>query len=116
MARRAAAADTQMPKTASLPDVVRNMRPHAEQAAAMLRALANEQRLLILCNLTAGELSVGQLQERLPLSQSALSQHLAVLRETGAVRTRRAAQSVFYALRPGPAARIVRTLHRIYCG
>lgn len=116
MARRAAAADTHMPTTASLPDVVRNMRPHAEQAAAMLRALANEQRLLILCNLTAGELSVGQLQERLPLSQSALSQHLAVLRETGAVRTRRAAQSVFYALRPGPAVRIVRTLHRIYCG
>jgi DNA-binding transcriptional ArsR family regulator len=115
MARRTALAHTQIPKPPAIPDAVRSMQPHAEQAAELLRALANEQRLLILCNLTAGELSVGQLQERLPLSQSALSQHLAVLRATGAVRTRRESQSVFYALQPGPAARIVRTLHRIYC-
>jgi DNA-binding transcriptional ArsR family regulator len=93
----------------------RTMRPHAESAAALLKALANEQRLMILCNLADGELSVGDLNERLPLSQSALSQHLAVLRKQGIVATRREAQAVFYSLRPGAAARVVNLLHDIYC-
>ena len=96
--------------------VAARMRPHAESAAALLRALANEQRLLILCYLSEGERSVGELNERLPLSQSALSQHLAVLREGGVVATRREGQSVFYSLVDGPAARVVGTLHDIYCG
>ena len=61
----------------------REMQPHALQAAELLKALANEQRLMILCHLLKGSLSVGQLNERVPLSQSALSQHLAVLREPG---------------------------------
>jgi DNA-binding transcriptional ArsR family regulator len=91
------------------------MRPHAQNAAALLKALGNEQRLMILCNLADGELSVGELNERLPLSQSALSQHLAVLREQGIVATRREAQAVFYSLQPGPAARVVSLLHDIYC-
>jgi DNA-binding transcriptional ArsR family regulator len=91
------------------------MRPHAERAATLLRALANEQRLMILCNLSEGELSVGELNARLPLSQSALSQHLAVLRETGIVTTRREAQAVFYSLGGGPATRVIGTLHDIYC-
>ena len=56
-----------------------SMRPHAESAAGLLKALANPQRLMILCNLADGELTVGELIERLPLSQSATSQHLAVL-------------------------------------
>ncbi len=98
-----------------LPKTVKDMLPHAEEAAELLRALANEQRLMILCNLTEGEMSVGELNERLPLSQSALSQHLAVLRDTGAVTTRRAAQTVYYSLKPGPAGRVVATLHQIYC-
>jgi DNA-binding transcriptional ArsR family regulator len=98
-----------------VPKTVKEMLPHAEEAAELLRALANEQRLMILCNLTEGELSVGELNERLPLSQSALSQHLAVLRDRGAVITRREAQTVYYALKPGPAARVVATLHQIYC-
>ncbi len=96
--------------------LMQQMLPHAEQAATLLRALANEQRLMILCNLSAGELSVGQLNERVPLNQSALSQHLAVLRKSGAVNTRREAQTVYYSLTPGPAADIVATLHSIYCG
>jgi len=91
------------------------MLPHAEQAATLLRALANEQRLMILCNLSGGELSVGQLNERVPLNQSALSQHLAVLRKTGAVNTRREAQTVYYSLKPGPAADVIAILHSIYC-
>jgi DNA-binding transcriptional ArsR family regulator len=92
------------------------MRPHARSAAALLRALSNEQRLLILCHLSEGERSVGELNDRLPLSQSALSQHLAVLREGGVVATRREGQSVLYSLADGPAARVVGTLHDIYCG
>jgi len=94
---------------------VEAMTPHAEQAATLLRALANEQRLMILCNLAGGELSVGELNERVPLSQSALSQHLAVLRECGIVTTRRSGQTVHYSLADGPASRVVETLHEIYC-
>ena len=96
--------------------LARTMRPHARSAAALLRALGNEQRLLILCNLADGELSVGELHGRLTLSQSALSQHLAVLREEQIVATRREAQVIYYALKPGAAARVVGLLHDIYCG
>jgi len=102
-------------KTAVTSAIVHEMLPHAEQAATLLRALANEQRLMILCNLSEGELSVGQLNERLPLNQSALSQHLAVLRKTGIVNTRREAQTVYYSLKPGPGASVIDTLHEIYC-
>lgn len=91
------------------------MRPHAIAASSLLKALANEQRLMILCNLSGTELSVGELNERLPLSQSALSQHLAVLRDADIVRTRRDGQTVHYSLADGPAAQVVETLHRIFC-
>lgn len=87
----------------------------AEEASQLLRLLGNPHRLLILCALVEGELSVGQLQARLPLSQSALSQHLARLREAGVVLTRRAAQQIFYALPPGPVTAVMATLHRVYC-
>ena len=92
------------------------MRPHAEAAADLLRALANEQRLLVLCMLADAEMTVGELNAALPLSQSALSQHLAVLRESGIVATRKQGLSVYYSMKPGPAARVVATLHSIYCG
>lgn len=91
------------------------LEPRAAEAAALLRLLANPHRLLILCALVEGEASVGQLQARLPLSQSALSQHLARLREAGVVATRRAAQQIFYALPPGPVTAVMATLHRVYC-
>ena len=93
-----------------------DMAAHAEEAARLLRALANPHRLLVLCVLSEGELPVGELNERVPLSQSALSQHLAVLREDGLVTTRREAQAIHYRLAPGPAPALIRTLHRIYCG
>ena len=92
------------------------MRRHASDAARLLRALANEKRLMLLCLLVEGERSVGELNARVDLSQSALSQHLAVLREDGLVSTRREAQTIYYALAPGPAHRIIETLHGIYCG
>jgi DNA-binding transcriptional ArsR family regulator len=91
------------------------MRPHAAQAAAFLKALANEQRLMILCNLVEGPLSVGQLNERVPLSQSALSQHLGTLREAGVVTTTRESQSIIYSLQPGITARIIGLLHEEFC-
>ncbi|RMH93424.1 transcriptional regulator [Lysobacter pythonis] len=92
------------------------MREHAGQAARLLKALANEKRLLLLCQLVEGERSVGELNANIDLSQSALSQHLAVLRADGLVRTRREAQTIHYSLAPGPARRILETLHAIYCG
>lgn len=82
----------------------------------MLKALANEKRLMLLCLLVEGEQSVGKLNAELDLSQSALSQHLAVLRADGLVDTRREAQTIYYSLAQGPAQRIIQTLHDIYCG
>jgi DNA-binding transcriptional ArsR family regulator len=93
------------------------MRANSDEAARLLKALANPQRLRMLCLLVGSELTVSQLNDQLPnLSQSALSQHLARLREEGLVATRREAQSVWYSLPPGPAQKIIATLHGVYCG
>ena len=97
------------------PRAARDMQSHAAEAARLLKALANEQRLMVLCHLVKGPLSVGELNEQLPLSQSALSQHLAVLRKCGCVRTEREAQSVRYSLRPGVVARLLGVLHTELC-
>ena len=93
----------------------REMQPHAQAAAQMLKALSNEQRLMIVCHLVQGPLSVGQLNERLPLSQSALSQHLAVLREAAIVNAERESQVVTYSLCSGTATRVLRILHEEFC-
>lgn len=92
------------------------MRAHAADATRLLKALANDKRLMLLCLLFEGERTVGELNARVDLSQSALSQHLAVLREDGLVKTRREAQAIHYSLADGPAQRIIQTLHGIYCG
>lgn len=91
------------------------MRAHAGDASRLLRALANENRLMILCLLADGERSVGQLNGEVDLSQSALSQHLAVLRNEGLVCTRRDAQTIYYSLAEGPAGRVIHLLHDLYC-
>ena len=88
---------------------------HAREAAQLLKALGNEQRLLILCHLLDGPLSVGELNQRVELSQSALSQHLGLLRELGLVETRREAQTIFYSLPDGPVVRVMALLQEIYC-
>jgi DNA-binding transcriptional ArsR family regulator len=88
---------------------------HADAASQLLKSLANAQRLRILCLLATGERNVGELNDSLDLSQSALSQHLARLREDGLVATRREAQTIFYRLASGPAKRLIKTLHGIYC-
>lgn len=93
------------------------MQGQADEASRLLKALANEQRLRVLCLLVDHELTVGQLNGHMPeLSQSALSQHLARLRGEGMVETRRASQQIWYRLADGPAYRVLRTLHDIYCG
>lgn len=92
------------------------MSAHAEQASRLLKALANEKRLMILCLLADRERTVGELNALLDLSQSALSQHLAVLREDGLVSTRREAQSIVYSILKGPAQRIIDVLYDVYCG
>ncbi len=91
------------------------MRDNAGQASRLLRALSNENRLMLLCLLFEADKTVGELNESLDLSQSALSQHLAVLREEGMVRTRRSGQSIYYGLASLPAQRIIETLHSVYC-
>ena len=94
----------------------RAIKPHADKAAALLKALANEQRLMVLCNLLEGPLSVGELNERVSLSQSALSQHLAKLRADGLIEFRRASQTLHYRVVDTPALRVLQLLKEIYCG
>ena len=111
------AARSPRPAAIPAPDPTRigEMHSHAGDAAQLLKALGNEQRLLVLCNLLGGPLSVGELNERVELSQSALSQHLALLREAGLVDTRREAQTIYYSLPPGPVTRVMAVLQEIYC-
>ena len=91
------------------------VREHATEAAAFLKALANDQRLLVLCALLDGPLSVGEINERVPLSQSALSQHLSVLREARLVTTSRESQTIFYTLAQGPAVQVMEMLYETFC-
>jgi len=91
------------------------MARHADEAAALLKALAHPARLLVLCQLVEGERSVGELQPITGLSMSALSQHLAVLRKMALVHTRRESQTIFYSLTEGPAASVLDALYAAYC-
>jgi DNA-binding transcriptional ArsR family regulator len=88
----------------------------AVEAAEFLKLLANPQRLLILCRLSVErEMSVGQLQGAVGLSQSALSQHLAKLRDDGLVATRREAQTIHYRIADKEVQRVLALLKDIYC-
>ncbi|WP_227370611.1 ArsR/SmtB family transcription factor [Halomonas sp. M20] len=83
-------------------------------ATNLLKAMANENRLRILCLLDETELSVSELNSRLALSQSALSQHLAILRREGLVNTRRSSQTIYYSLQGNEARTVVDTLAKLY--
>ena len=88
----------------------------AGKAVDLLKAMANEARLLVLCHLAeSGELSVGALVDRVGLSQSALSQHLARLREEGLVATRKEAQTVYYSVCDPKAGQLLALLHDLFC-
>lgn len=92
-----------------------DLEANARRAGTLLKAMSNERRLLILCYLTTGERSVGELERLVQLSQSALSQHLARLRRDGLVKTRRNAQNIYYSLDGEEAKAIMATLHGLYC-
>lgn len=87
----------------------------AGRAATLLRLLGNEKRLMLLCQLADGELSVRDIQSRVGLSQSALSQHLALLREEGIVATRRESQTIYYRIVDHAAMRVIETLAELFC-
>ncbi len=87
--------------------------PAIDQSTALLKALANDNRLRILCLLDDTELSVTELNQRLSLSQSALSQHLAILRREGLVSTRRASQTIYYSLQGEQARQMIEALVRL---
>jgi DNA-binding transcriptional ArsR family regulator len=97
------------------PDIAK-LEERAAEAARLLKLLANENRLLILCRLVAErEMAVGELADAVDLSQSALSQHLAKMREEGLVATRREAQTVFYRIADPNTRRVLALLKDIYC-
>lgn len=87
----------------------------AAKAAGLLRAMSNERRLMILCRLGQDEVQVAELQNAVGLSQSALSQHLAVLRDEGLIVARREGQAVFYRIADPAALRVIATLADIFC-
>jgi DNA-binding transcriptional ArsR family regulator len=91
------------------------METNSGRAVALLKAMANERRLQILCLLLGTELSVGALSSKLSLSQSALSQHLAWLRRDGLVNTRKEAQTVYYSLKSEEVKQVIELLHELYC-
>lgn len=92
-----------------------SMEAHARDAAHLLKAMANEHRLLILCHLAEAEMSVGELNERITLSQSALSQHLSVLRQYGLVSTRRQSQTIYYRITDGAPMGVMQVLYDVFC-
>ena len=95
---------------------VEQLEPRAEEAARLLKLLANEQRLTVLCRLSDSEMSVTELGQHVNLTQSALSQHLAKLRADGLVSTRRDAQTIYYRLSDPIAARLIGVLCELYGG
>jgi len=93
---------------------ISKIRENANKASGLLKAMSNEHRLMILCQLVHGEKNVGELEKIIGLSQSALSQHLARLRRDNLVATRRQAQTIFYSLTGKEAPAVLETLNGLY--
>jgi len=95
---------------------LQQLQASADQAAALLQAVGNPRRLLVLCLLLEhGEMSVGALNELVELSPSALSQHLARMREEGLVAFRREAQTLYYRVDDPSVVKLIATLKDIFC-
>ena len=94
---------------------IKDMRENASQAADLLKAMSNENRLLILCHLGEKERSVSELNNFIDLSQSSLSQHLARLRQDGLVKTRRESQTIFYTIANPSVVKLIGFLHNEFC-
>lgn len=88
----------------------------AAEAAALLKALSHEGRLMILCHLSSGECSVSELEGLLGARQAAVSQQLARLRTEGLVTARRDGKTIYYSIRDPKAAAVVATVYQLYCG
>jgi DNA-binding transcriptional ArsR family regulator len=91
------------------------LRAAAGQAVSALKLLANEDRLLLLCQLTQGEQCVSELEERLGIRQPTLSQQLGILREQGLVNTRRQGKHIYYSVSDPNTLEILQVLYRLYC-
>lgn len=91
------------------------LQENARRAAGLLKAMSNPSRLVILCQLAKGERSVGDLEDEVGLSQSGISQHLAVLRREQVVVTRRHRQTVFYSLAGEDIVKLMHMLHDVFC-
>lgn len=107
--------DSRKSGPASQASIASALRRQAENAAPLLKIMGNPVRLMILCCLVEDEYSVGELNRRIALSQSTLSQHLAVLRRNKLVCTRREAQTIFYSLRDKNVRVLMKCLYDIYC-
>jgi len=94
---------------------IRKIRRAATKATGMLRLLANEDRLLLLCQLTQGERCVSELEELLDIRQPTLSQQLGVLRTEGVVATRREGKNIYYRIADDRVEQVLDLLYRIYC-
>lgn len=94
---------------------IKDMENSAQDAASLLRILANEKRLMIVCQLVGGEMNVGALSEALDARQSTVSQQLALLRSEGIVSSRKDAQTVYYSIADEHALRLVSLLYDMFC-
>lgn len=94
---------------------VEKLRHGADQVISALKLLANEDRLLLLCQLAQGEMCVSELEEQLNIRQPTLSQQLGVLRGEGVVSTRRQGKNIFYGVADPALLEIMALLHRLYC-
>ena len=92
------------------------MQSNATEAADLLKIMAHPDRLMVLCQLTQGEVGVGALQAGSNLSQSAFSQHLTVLRKHDLIRARKESQQVFYSLSDPRVEALIQSLHTVFCG
>ncbi|MBF7730048.1 ArsR/SmtB family transcription factor [Pseudomonas sp. N040] len=103
-------------QTATLELDSQRLRAAAGDAGQLLKALANPDRLLLLCQLAQGERSVGELEALLGILQPTLSQQLAVLRREGLVDTRREGKQIFYRISSPQALAVINTLYQLFCG
>lgn len=95
---------------------INQMRDAASRASAMLRGLAHEDRLLLLCLISQEELSVSEIEQRLNIHQPNLSQQLGVLRREGLVATRREGRRIYYSVADSRALAVLQLLYQLYCG
>lgn len=101
--------------TETAPIDPKKMASAARKASELMKTLGHKDRLMVLCHLTSGEKSVGELAGLLEIPQSPLSQHLARMRKESLVTTRREAQTIYYSIASGEAARFVELMHELYC-